>query len=68
MTLRRWGNPGKREREARKRRRRAKVTTFGTVAVTLKLGLKHLTRFYRKRNALAVAESEKLRTSTQENG
>ena len=72
---RRHENPGKREREAGKRHRRALVGYYGpegSVAVPLKLGKRHLRRwsgrgeFFRK--AMAVAESEKRATGAPENG
>jgi len=53
---RRHENPGRREREAGKRHRRAQV---GTIAGWLKLGHKHMCRDLRRFMALTVAESEK---------
>ena len=68
MTARRRWNPGKREREAGKRHRRAVVTCDnGAEATTLKLGRKHFLRFY-SRIAMAVADPEKLATGAQESG
>ena len=65
---RRHGNPGRQEREAGKRHRRARVWGLGTGAgiAPLKLGRKHLSRYFRRSNALTVAESEKLATGAQE--
>ena len=70
MTARRNGNPGRQEREAGKRHRRARVwnSDMGAGAIPLKLGRKHLSRYYRRRNVMAVAEREKLATGAQENG
>ena len=60
MTARRRGNPGRQEREAGKRHRRGLLVTQQAAEwVTLKLGSKHLIRYFRRRNAMAVAESEK---------
>ena len=55
----RSGNPGKREREARKRHRRARVWTsgMGAEAAPLKLGRTHLGR--RLVSLLSVADSRK---------
>lgn len=68
MTARRSGNPGRQEREAGKRHRRARVwsSDMGAGIAPLKLGRKHLNRYFRRKNALAVAESEKLATGAQE--
>jgi len=57
---RRTTNPGKREREARKRHRRALVwpTRMGAEAVPLKLGHKHFQRWAKR--SLAVADGRKL--------
>lgn len=54
---RRTTNPGKREREARKRRRRARVwcSSMGAEAAPLKLGRKHFRGWVRR--SLAVADS-----------
>ncbi len=54
---RRTDNPGKREREARKRPRRARCWSqeAGAEAVPLKLGRKHLQRWLKR--SLAVADS-----------
>jgi hypothetical protein len=41
---------------------------MGTVAIPLKLGRKHLSRYYRRQRVMAVAKPEKLRKGTQENG
>jgi hypothetical protein len=72
MYERRHGNPRKREREAGKRHRRARTTTWsGAVAVTLKLGRKHWNRFIaRERRArnMTVIEREKRTTGAPENG
>lgn len=52
-------NRGRRERVARKRKRRAGVAVFraGAVAVTLKLGRKHMRRHFR-RTISVVADAE----------
>lgn len=54
-------NPGKRERVARKRSKRARVWSFsmGAEAVPLKLGRKHFQRWLNRN--LAVADSRKVR-------
>ena len=65
--MKRHDNAGKREREARKRHRRAVVVTWpdGTEAVRLKLGRKHMQRWWRRhvralsRGFHAVADAEK---------
>ena len=59
--IRRTANPGKREREARKRHRRAVLwyTRDGAVVGPLKLGRKHLLR--RMKADLAVADSRNAR-------
>ncbi len=69
MTARRNGNPGRAEREAGKRHRRARVSFFGkgTGIITLKLGSKHLSRYFRRSFAMTVADPEKLATGAQEN-
>lgn len=56
--MNRRNNAGKREREARKRHRRAVVVTWpdGTEAVRLKLGRKHMQRWWRRFHAVADAE------------
>jgi len=56
---RRTTNPGKREREARKRHRRAIAwsSDMGAVAVPLNLGHKHMRRWVKR--SLAVANSRK---------
>jgi hypothetical protein len=68
MTRRRSGNPGRQEREAGKRHRRARVWNSGMGAEVepLKLGRKHLSRYYRRSYVLAVAEREKLAIGAQE--
>ena len=53
---RRTTNPGKREREARKRHRRG--PTWTSMTGWLKLGRKHSSRFYRALH-LSVADAEK---------
>jgi len=53
---RRHRNPGKRERTARKRHRRARYST-GAMSGWLKVGSKHFRRELRR--ALAVADVEK---------
>ena len=70
MTARRNGNPGRQEREAGKRHRRARIwnSDMGAESEPLKLGRKHLSRYYRHRNFMAVAEREKLATGAQEIG
>ena len=62
MTARRSYNPGKREREARKRHRRARVwsSNMGADAEPLKLGRKHI-RCWIRHQSLAVADAEKTR-------
>ena len=67
--MKRHDNAGKREREARKRRRRARVWTssMGAEAAPLKLGRKHMQRWWSKylrtsalrREFHAVADAEK---------
>ena len=59
--MRRHENLGRREREARKRHRRALVwrSDWGAEAAPLKLGHKHCSRDLRRSMALTVAESEK---------
>ena len=61
MTARRHDNPGKREREARKRHRRGRYWS-STAADTepLKLGRKHSLRWCR-RQAMTVADAETTR-------
>ena len=60
MTARRHGNPGRQEREAGKRHRRARLAfKAGAEWTTLKLGRKHLSRHFRRRVGMTVAESEK---------
>ena len=56
--MKRHDNAGKREREARKLHRRAVVVFWpnGTEAVRLKLGRKHMQRFWRRFHAVADAE------------
>lgn len=68
MTARRNGNPGRQEREAGKRHRRARIwsSDMGAGVAPLKLGRKHLSRYYRRRNVMAVVEREKLATGAQE--
>ena len=64
--MKRRNNAGKREREARKRRRRAHVWTpdTGAEAAPLKLGRKHMQRWLRgqfhalRRGFHAVADAE----------
>lgn len=67
---RRHGNPGKREREARKRHRRGRVwsSTMPAASAPLKVGRTHfgrldskIAKLWRARSAedMAVAESEK---------
>lgn len=57
MSLRYSTNPGKREREARKRRGRARVwsSNMGAEAAPLKLGRKHFQRWLKR--SLTVADS-----------
>jgi len=54
-------NPGKREREARKRHRRAVVTIWpnGAEVVRLKLGRRHMARFIKRGYHPPVADAEK---------
>ncbi len=56
--MRRHNNAGRREREARKRHRRAIAVTWpgGAEAAPLKLGRKHLPRWWRRIHAVADAE------------
>jgi len=56
---RRTTNPGKREREAGKRHRRARIWTsgMGAEAAPLKLGSRHFQRWVKR--SLAVADSRK---------
>ena len=49
-------------------RARAWNSSMGAVAVPLKLGSKHLTRYYRRWNLSIVAESEKRAKGAPENG
>lgn len=72
MFQRRHGNPGKREREAGKRHRRAVSYYYadGAVAVRLKLGRKHWNRRMRHEarvRVMTVAEREKRTTGAPEN-
>jgi len=59
MSMRRHSNPGKREREGRKRHRRAHIwcSDMGAEAAPLKLGHKHFQRWMR-RDILSVADAE----------
>lgn len=59
---------GLRERKARKRHRRAAVSSFsgGTAVGPLKFGRKHSKRIWRRIDRLAVAESEKRATGAPE--
>ena len=71
MYQRRHGNPGKREREAGKRHRRA-VSHYNDGAgwITLKLGHKHWNRRMRREariRVMTVAESEKRATGAPVN-
>lgn len=56
--MKRHDNAGKREREARKRHRRARVwvSSMGAEAEPLKLGRKHMQRYWRRFHAVADAE------------
>ena len=67
MTARRHDNPGKREREAGKRHRRARIwsSSMGADTAPLKLGSEHLRRWCR-RCTLAVADAEKLANGVEE--
>lgn len=58
--MKRHDNAGKREREARKRHRRARVwvASMGAEVAPLKLGRKHYQRWLRQ-FALSVADAEK---------
>ena len=58
-SVRRHGNPGRREREARKRHRRASLwmSEWGAATEPLKLGREHFGRITRQ--TLAVADSRK---------
>ena len=71
MYERRHSNPGKRERKAGKRHRRAVIFSYdGAVAVRLKFGRSHGGRVWRRverARVMTVAESEKRITGAPEN-
>lgn len=68
--MRRATNPGKREREARKRHRRAHFwhSGMGADAAPLKLGRKHLPRWVRRSLAVADRRKRKLAKGVEESG
>ena len=53
-----------------KQKHRARIwnSDMGAGAAPLKLGRKHLARYYRRRNVMAVAEREKRATGAPESG